>query len=54
MEDLARMYRLFIRVPNGLDPIAVIFKTHVDSEGLKRVKDATAAIEERRLKDSSL
>ena len=52
MDDLARMYRLFIRIPGGLDPIADIFKSHVDAEGLKCVKDATASIEERRAADA--
>lgn len=31
-EDLGRMHRLFSRVPKGLDPIADIFKEHVDGE----------------------
>lgn len=52
MDDLARMYRLFNRVAGGLDPIADIFKSHVDTEGMKRVKDATASIEERRARDA--
>ena len=26
VEDLSRMYRLFARVPKGLDPVALIFK----------------------------
>lgn len=39
--DLARMYRLFGRVPKGLDPMAEIFRKHVEAEGLKLVKDAT-------------
>jgi len=47
------MYRLFIRIPNGLDPIAEVFRSHVDSEGSKLVKDATAAVEERRAKDAA-
>ena len=42
-EDLARMYRLFSRIPRGLDPVADSFKRHVESEGLKLVKDVTEA-----------
>lgn len=41
-EDLARMYRLFQRIPKGLDPVAEIFKEHVDSEGMKLVKEVRA------------
>lgn len=33
------MYRLFQRIPKGLDPVADIFKEHVDSEGMKLVKE---------------
>lgn len=39
--DLARMYRLFSRVPKGLEPVADIFKKHVEAEGMKLVKEAT-------------
>lgn len=38
-DDLARMYRLFQRIPKGLDPVAEIFKEHVDTEGMKLVKE---------------
>lgn len=31
--DLARMYKLFRRIPKGLDPMADIFKKHVEEEG---------------------
>ena len=31
-EDLARMYRLFVRVPKGLDPVAEAFTLHVVGE----------------------
>ena len=52
MNDLGRMYRLFIRIQGGLDPIADIFKNHVDSEGSKCVRASSAEIEERRNKDA--
>lgn len=32
-EDLARMFRLFGRIPKGLEPMAAIFKDFVESEG---------------------
>lgn len=31
--DLTRMYRLFGRIPNGLNPMAVMFEKHVEEEG---------------------
>ena len=39
-EDLARLFRLFKRVPSGLPPVAEIFKKHVEREGLALVKRA--------------
>eukprot|EP00884_Botryococcus_braunii_P010588 jgi/Botrbrau1/19530/Bobra.0035s0026.1 len=50
-EDLARMYRLFNRVPKGLEPVADIFKKHVESEGMKLVKEVTGAWELRKEKE---
>eukprot|EP00668_Euglena_longa_P014540 GGOE01018530.1.p1 GENE.GGOE01018530.1~~GGOE01018530.1.p1 ORF type:complete len:767 (+),score=353.77 GGOE01018530.1:79-2379(+) len=38
LEDLARMYRLFARIPRGLEPIAVIIKEYSTNEGMKLVK----------------
>jgi hypothetical protein len=40
-DDLARMYRLFNRVPKGLEPVADMFKKHVENEGMKLVKAVT-------------
>jgi hypothetical protein len=51
-EDLARMFRLFSRVPRGLDPIADIFKQHVESEGMKLVKEVAEAVEAKKEKDA--
>ena len=36
-DDLARMFRLFSAVPKGLVPIASIFKSHVQKEGMSLV-----------------
>lgn len=52
-DDLARMYRLFMRIPKGLEPIAEIFKDHVESEGNKLVKEVTEAVEAKKEKDAS-
>jgi cullin 1 len=46
--DLARMFRLFGRVPRGLEPMADIFRRHVESEGLKLVTQAGEAAEAKR------
>ncbi|KAF5177369.1 Cullin-1 [Thalictrum thalictroides] len=43
IEDLSRMYRLFKKIDEGLEPVAVIFKKHVTSTGLalfKEIEDA--------------
>eukprot|EP00243_Klebsormidium_subtile_P006329 TRINITY_DN2673_c0_g1_i1.p1 TRINITY_DN2673_c0_g1~~TRINITY_DN2673_c0_g1_i1.p1 ORF type:complete len:750 (+),score=285.37 TRINITY_DN2673_c0_g1_i1:24-2252(+) len=42
-EDLSRMYRLFSRVPKGLEPVATIFRQHVTDEGTALVKQAEDA-----------
>ncbi|XP_075476252.1 cullin-1-like [Primulina tabacum] len=43
VEDLSRMYRLFSKVPRGLEPVANIFKKHVTAEGTALVKQAEDA-----------
>ncbi|KAI8522729.1 hypothetical protein RHMOL_Rhmol13G0019500 [Rhododendron molle] len=43
VEDLSRMYRLFSKVPKGLDPVASIFKQHVTAEGTTLVQQAEEA-----------
>ena len=50
--DLARMYRLFSRVTKGLEPVANIFKKHVESEGMKLVAQVTEALNSKKDKDS--
>ena len=50
--DLARMYRLFQRIPKGLEPVAESFKKHVESEGMKLVKEATEAASAKKDKDA--
>jgi cullin 1 len=37
-DDVSRMYRLFCRIPKGLEPIASIFKQHVTSQGRALIK----------------
>ncbi|KAK6130494.1 hypothetical protein DH2020_035752 [Rehmannia glutinosa] len=43
VEDLSRMYRLFSKIPRGLEPVANIFKQHVTAEGTTLVKQAEDA-----------
>lgn len=43
VDDLSRMYRLFYRIPKGLEPVAQIFKQHVTGEGTSLVKHAEDA-----------
>ena len=42
------MFRLFQRIPRGLEPVAEIFKEHVESEGTKLVKEVTEAAESKK------
>ncbi|XP_058209702.1 cullin-1 [Rhododendron vialii] len=43
VEDLSRMYRLFHKIPKGLEPIANIFKQHITAEGTALVQQAEDA-----------
>ncbi|XP_028101680.1 cullin-1-like [Camellia sinensis] len=43
IEDLSRMYRLFSKIPGGLNPVSSIFKQHVTAEGTALVKQAEDA-----------
>ncbi|XP_008802119.1 cullin-1 [Phoenix dactylifera] len=43
VDDLSRMYRLFCRIPRGLDPVSQIFKQHITAEGTALVKQAEDA-----------
>lgn len=38
-DDLSRMYRLFSRLPKGLEPMAEIIKDHITEVRGKRQKD---------------
>eukprot|EP00192_Tetraselmis_astigmatica_P006584 CAMPEP_0117662932 /NCGR_PEP_ID=MMETSP0804-20121206/8315_1 /TAXON_ID=1074897 /ORGANISM="Tetraselmis astigmatica, Strain CCMP880" /LENGTH=747 /DNA_ID=CAMNT_0005469861 /DNA_START=284 /DNA_END=2527 /DNA_ORIENTATION=+ len=51
-EDLGRMYRLFNRIPKGLEPVADIFRKHVEAEGMALVKEVTEAAQQKKEKDS--
>ncbi|XP_060668646.1 cullin-1 [Ziziphus jujuba] len=43
VEDLSRMFRLFSKIPKGLDVVSNIFKQHVTAEGMALVKQAEDA-----------
>ncbi|EFN56087.1 hypothetical protein CHLNCDRAFT_22706 [Chlorella variabilis] len=49
--DLGRMYRMFNRLPKGLEPMAEIFRKHVEEEGMKLVREATEAAESKKEKE---
>ncbi|THG17971.1 hypothetical protein TEA_021236 [Camellia sinensis var. sinensis] len=49
VEDLSRMYRLFSKIPRGLDPVSSIFKQHVTAEGTALVKQAEDAASNKKL-----
>jgi cullin 1 len=49
--DLARMYRMFNRLPKGLEPMADIFCKHVEEEGMRLVRETTEAAETKKEKD---
>ncbi|KAF5207697.1 Cullin-1 [Thalictrum thalictroides] len=43
VDDLSRMYRLFSKIPHGLDPVSSMFKQHVTAEGTALVNQAEDA-----------
>ncbi|CAI0379172.1 unnamed protein product [Linum tenue] len=43
VDDLSRMYRLYHKIPKGLDPVATIFKQHITAEGMLLVQQAEDA-----------
>ncbi|XP_056168667.1 cullin-1-like [Syzygium oleosum] len=49
VEDLSRMFRLFSKIPRGLDPVANIFKQHVTAEGTALVKQAEDAASNKKI-----
>ncbi|KAL5072255.1 hypothetical protein RYX36_011239 [Vicia faba] len=38
VDDLSRMYRLYHKIPKGLDPVANVFKQHITDEGAALVQ----------------
>ncbi|KAK2076784.1 hypothetical protein QBZ16_005010 [Prototheca wickerhamii] len=50
-DDLTRLYRVFNRIPHGLDPVAIIFREHVERQGLDAVRAATEAAGARQAKE---
>ncbi|KAL1323686.1 hypothetical protein HN51_033952 [Arachis hypogaea] len=43
VEDLSRMYRLYQKIPKGLDPVENVFKQHITAEGTALVQQAEEA-----------
>ncbi|KAL3749382.1 hypothetical protein ACJRO7_010486 [Eucalyptus globulus] len=48
VEDLSRMFRLFSKIPKGLDPVANIFKQHVTATGTDLVKQVENAVDSKK------
>ena len=46
------MFRLFQRIPKGLEPVAETFRDHVEAEGTKLVKEATEVAEAKKDKEA--
>ena len=45
IEDLSRMFRLFSRLPEGLAPMADIFRVHVEALGMGLIAQRSNRIE---------
>lgn len=45
LDDLSRLYRLFNRVPSGLEPVAEIFKAHLLDVGKEKIEQRMARLE---------
>ncbi|CAI0466806.1 unnamed protein product [Linum tenue] len=52
VNDLSRMFRLFSKIPRGLEPVSSIFKQHVTGEGTALVKQAEDAASNKKEPDS--
>ena len=52
-DDLARMYRLFARVPDGLAPIAEIVKQHIADVGNEKIEQRLARAEGKEEKETN-
>lgn len=46
-----RVYRLFNRIAKGLEPVAAIFRSFVEQQGLAQLRAATEAAEAKQVKD---
>lgn len=53
LEDLSRIYRLFSRVPNGLNPIADILRQHILNLGNEKIEQRVNRTEGKEDKDRS-
>lgn len=53
LDDLARMYRLFARITNGLEPIADLVQKHITAVGNDIVEKRANAVTSGNIKDAS-
>ncbi|CAI0466810.1 unnamed protein product [Linum tenue] len=54
VNDLSRMFRLFSKIPRGLEPVSSIFKQHVTGEGTALVKQAEDAASNKKVQPDSV
>ncbi|KAM1001657.1 hypothetical protein FF1_008146 [Malus domestica] len=43
VDDLSRIFRLYNKIPKGLDPVSLVFKQHITAEGTALVQQAEDA-----------
>ncbi|CAJ2632066.1 unnamed protein product [Trifolium pratense] len=53
VDDLSRMYRLYHKIPKGLDPVANVFKQHITDEGTALVQLAEESASNQRTTSGS-
>lgn len=53
VDDLSRMYRLYHKIPKGLDPVANVFKQHITDEGIALVQLAEESASNQKTTSSS-
>lgn len=53
LDDLSRMFRLFSRIKNGLEPIAALVQKHITAVGNEIVEKRAAAVASGNIKDAS-
>ncbi|OMO57825.1 hypothetical protein COLO4_35078 [Corchorus olitorius] len=53
VDDLSRMFRLYSQITKGLDPVSIMFKQHITSEGMALIQQAEDAAASKEASSSS-